>query len=345
MNRVYVLSHTDLDGFLSAGLVEFYWKTIVSNKDDEFKHKSWTYGRNLPSIDYIKKNYDYVFVVDLCPDTAFMMSLYEHYKDNFIWIDHHSKPDKEFYDIFKEKYPDKDIKGLRIEQEHSDSAASLVYKFYELDRDVEDFKKNIPSWLKACSDFDCWNKYDEIAWNSIVMPIFSCLKQIISSPSDAYNYIKSRYDSGNYYDNIYDASTGNYCNVQTESELERGKILYEGLLSIYKEEVKHGFERTLSVEMGGKYEHLKAWICNTQNRSSVIFEQMDNLEDYDVFIPYHFNGEKYFYSMYTFKPEISCNDITVFSSDDWHQSEPLLTFRGHKDAAGANSEIFAFSKS
>ena len=37
MDKVYVLSHTDLDGHLSAGLVEFYYKKFI-DKDAEIKH-------------------------------------------------------------------------------------------------------------------------------------------------------------------------------------------------------------------------------------------------------------------------------------------------------------------
>ena len=89
MDKVYVLSHTDLDGHLSAGLVEFYYKRFI-DKDAEIKHKSWTYGRNLPSVDHIKKHYDKVFIVDLCPDpNTFMLNLFAHFKDKLVWIDHH----------------------------------------------------------------------------------------------------------------------------------------------------------------------------------------------------------------------------------------------------------------
>ena len=71
--KVYVLSHTDLDGYFSAGLVEHYYRLI--NPESEFTHKSWTYGRDLPSVNYIKNNFHKVFIVDLCPDFDFMYSV------------------------------------------------------------------------------------------------------------------------------------------------------------------------------------------------------------------------------------------------------------------------------
>ena len=48
--------------------------------------------------------------------------------------------------------------------------------------------------------------------------------------------------------------------------------------------------------------------------------------------------------MYTYKKDIKCNEIVVFESGDWHIAKPILTFNGHEDAAGANSEKFAFPK-
>ena len=341
MDKVYILSHTDLDGYLSAGLVEFYYKKFI-DKDVEVKHKSWTYGRNLPNLDYIKKHYDKVFIVDLCPDpNEFMLDLFNHFKDKLIWIDHHIKPDVEFEEMFKLQYPGNFIKGLRADKEHCTSAALLTYKYFEANYNAECNISHIPTWLKYCSDFDCWNKYDDTIWHSRIMPIFSMLKGIITNPSLAYNYIQKRYDSGYYYDTLH-SNKKEFYNYQTDSEVKEGQILYKGILSIYKAEANHGFERVLPIEMNGEYRTIRAWICNTQNRSSVIFEQMENIDDYDVFIPYHFNGEKYFYSMYTFKKDIKCNQISILNASD---NRVILTFNGHDDAAGANSENFAFPKS
>lgn len=341
MDKVYILSHTDLDGYLSAGLVEFYYKKFI-DKDVEIKHKSWTYGRNLPNLDYIKKHYDKVFIVDLCPDpNEFMLDLFKHFKDKLIWIDHHIKPDVEFEEMFKLQYPGNFIKGLRADEEHCTSAALLTYKYFEANYNAKCNINHIPTWLKYCSDFDCWNKYDDTIWHSRIMPIFSMLKGIITNPSLAYSYIQKRYDSGYYYDTLH-SNKKEFYNYQTDSEVKEGQILYKGILSIYKAEANHGFERVLPVEMNGEYHTIRAWICNTQNRSSVIFEQMENIDDYDVFIPYHFNGEKYFYSMYTFKKDIKCNQISILNASD---NRVILTFNGHDDAAGANSENFAFPKS
>ena len=84
---------------------------------------------------------------------------------------------------------------------------------------------------------------------------------------------------------------------------------------------------------------------------------MPNKDEYDVFIAYHFNGEKYLYSMYTFKEDVYCNEINVLkplSPPVYYGDTPgivrtfggpmkiVLSFNGHKDAAGSNSEKFIF---
>jgi hypothetical protein len=344
LERIYVLSHTDLDGYFSAGLVETLYKRKV-NHEVTFKHKSWTYGRDLPSVDYIKNNFDAVFIVDLCPDFDFMYDLWKKFQHNFIWIDHHIKPDTEFLERFNKLNENNFvICGERETVEHRSSAAALTYRYFEPDTDI-------PWWLKCVSDFDCLNRSSEYAWQNIIMPMFSILKNKVCSPLDACNYIEERMKN----DEFYNTDAGN---IKTRAEIDVGKIVYTTVKASYNSDAKHGFERifeAVNVKAGytvsRKY---KAWICNTQNRSSVIFEDMPNKDDYDVFIPYHFNGEKYLYSMYTFKEDIHCNEMNIVNDYSGFMGVPdivstqnglkkiVLSFNGHKDAAGANSENFIF---
>ena len=329
IERVYVLSHTDLDGYFSAGLVEFLYPRLI-NEDAVFTHKSWTYGRDLPSINYIKKNFDAVFVVDLCPSFEFMYTLWDSFRDNLIWIDHHVKPDNDFLEKFHELHNDI-ICGERETEEHRNSAAALVYKYFygEYTSPLSD----LPSWLRYISDFDCWNHQDDEYWNNKVMPMFSYLKNIVTSPQEAVDYINKRDENSQFFDNLVPPT-------MLKEELKLGKIMYDCTKASYRSDAKHGFERTFAAVDGetNEIKTYKAWICNTQNRSSVLFEDMPNKNDFDVFVAYHFNGKKYLYSMYTFKEDIFCNKMNI-----WKDLQVVLSFNGHKDAAGANSEKFVFA--
>jgi len=332
MEKVYIISHTDLDGYFSGGLVQYYCQKFI-NKDAEFVHKSWTYGRNLPVLYTIKNMFDTVFVVDLTLPEDFMLSLYEAFGDNFIWIDHHIKPNTEFYSKFKEKYPDKEINGLHAKEEHSESAALLTYLYFQKKYDPKSTNRiqNPPEWIQLISEFDCWNRTDEDRWQNKIMPFLSFLKGEITNPREAYNYCISRDNENKFYDPFQE---------RTNKEITEGKLLYKAIKSMYNADAKHGFRRTLYVLQNNEQKILNAWVCNTQSRSSVIFEDMPDVDTFDVFIPYHFNGERYLYSMYTFKSDISCNEITIVDSNF---TNPCLSFQGHKDAAGANSENFVFA--
>ena len=130
----------------------------------------------------------------------------------------------------------------------------------------------------------------------------------------------------------------------------------DDMKAFYNSDAKRGFARTFETynSTTKKIKTLRAWVCNTQHRSSIVFEDLPDRDKYDVFIPYHFNGEKYLYSMYTFKEEVYCNEVNVIKDYSGFLGDPdvistpsglkkiVLSFNGHKDAAGANSEKFAF---
>lgn len=324
MEKIYILSHTDLDGYLSAGLIEYLHKRSSNHGDEiSFKHKSWTYGRDLPNTDYIKRNFDTVYVVDVCPNKEFMFDLYETFGSRLIWIDHHIDKDNELYEEFINVFPDCTLTKIFAEREHETSALMLVYKYF-----VSCTNEDIPDWIKYISDFDCWNRTNEDYWQNMVMPYMIYMKKQVFNPVTAVQYINEHSIS-------YNAI------IPTEDAINCGRFMYEELLSIYKAEAIHGFERILDVETNGVQTTIKAWICNTQNRSSVIFEQMKDKDDYDVFIPYNYNGKLYMYSMYTWKSDISCDGTSICSVDGKILTDKL-SFAGHPDAAGARSELFIF---
>ena len=345
--KIYILSHTDLDGYFSAGLVQHYCTLDAEkrNVEVEFKHKSWTYGWDIPNLDTIKKNYDKVFIVDLCLPFDFMFAIWEKFKKNFIWIDHHIKPDNLFLSQFA-NYPKGgyyEVRGLRETQEHTSSAAKLVYKYFDTSGN------DVPGWLAALSDFDCWNRKNEEYWKNTVMPFFSYMQHKVCSPANAYDYIENRVKENFFYDDKGE-------NLRTWSEIDTGRIMYDDMKAFYNSDAKRGFARTFETynSTTKKIKTLRAWVCNTQHRSSIVFEDLPDRDKYDVFIPYHFNGEKYMYSMYTFKEDVHCNEVNVLETitsyldgENIVNTTPpkriVLSFNGHKDAAGANSEKFVFA--
>lgn len=342
MKKIYILSHTDLDGFVSAGLAQ-YFESKKSTEEVQFKHKSWTYGRDIPNVDNIRKEYDKFILVDLCLDNETMDKLCKLFSKDFIWIDHHVIPDNNYLDHYfldVGKY----CTYYVSEKEHVDAACSLVYSFYNP-------REQVPYWLRLVSDFDCWNRYDEKYWNEEVMPYFSYLKSRITSPETALSYINELdYRINEVADEcgFFKQSDINYKNSirLIQSDIKIGTYMFKSVREMYDADCKHGFEAVIEVakdrfedlNKNKSKEKLKAYVCNTQNRSSVIFENMKNRDDYDVFIPYHFNGKRFYYSMYTFKKDIKCNRIRVYFMTS--NGISYEDFNGHDEAAGCNSEYF-----
>ena len=338
------MSHTDMDGFISAGLVELLEGLQQHNNQCVFKHKSWTYGRDLPNFENIRKTYDMFILVDLCLNKEDMFLLIKLFGKDFIWIDHHVNPDNAFLEALKneEDIDENSFNYYTISQEHTNAACALVWKFY--------VSRNwIPYWLELVSDFDCWNRKDEEKWQNEIMPYFSYLKYKVKTPEEGALYVKDIVDRIGCLDEYYyiNEFESNY-KFGIEEELNIGKYMYQSTKEAYNADCKHGFEAELFVSLDrndpkSKLTTIKAWVCNTQNRSSVIFEDMKNRNDYDVFIPYHFNGSKFYYSMYTFKPEkIDCSKIRVYYKEfgEYNLTDLYADFNGHKEAAGYNSETF-----
>lgn len=308
--KVYILTHTDLDGFFSGAIVKWHMKRIHSDEDIEITTKTWTYGHKLPSAKYLTKNFDRVFICDLAPDAEFVTELLRCDKPNFLsWIDHHSAPDRELMDICGDG-----IEGLRTTEKLS--AAALCWQYFS--------DRELPEWLRLLSDFDSWNRADDTKyWSEKIMPYFHFLSITISGVESAYDFIvkNNLLDENSGYDVLCDLCTG---------------LMYKQAMDAeYIREAKHGYPMELTAVIDGVEKCLKGYVLNTQLRGSSIFQDLPTKDEYDVFIVYNYNGKKYQYSMYTFKEDVQCNGCTLRFPDGFE-----LTFRGHRDAAGSNSEIF-----
>jgi oligoribonuclease NrnB/cAMP/cGMP phosphodiesterase (DHH superfamily) len=307
--KIYVLSHTDPDGYFSGALVEYFYK--LQDPNIEVIHKSWTYGRNEPSIKNFSKKYDKVYIVDVLPSNDFMDALIEEMGvSNVILCDHHVKKDEDYLNTRK------DLNVLGIRNKEKDAAVIAVWKYFNVDEPV-------PKWIKLISDYDTWNTSVDY-WNDEVIPYSFYIRNNINSVKDAYNYILSICDSLVIYKN----------------HIRIGKTIQTWWDDLYKKEVAHGFEKCLKCKnIKTNEEHIiKVWVVNTQNRGSYMFNHLSTGNIYDAFITYNFNGTLYKYSMYTFKDDIPCNNLYIILNDNIY-----IEFNGHPDAAGASSEYNMFN--
>lgn len=315
--KIYVLSHTDADGYFSAALVEFFNKIYYNTPD--VTHKSWTYGRGLPKIKNFSKKYDKVYIVDLIPDYDFMDALIDEMGvGSVVWCDHHETKDREY-----EAHIGKNILGVRTSGH--DSAVVAVWRYFLTGCNAH---VETPDWLRMISDYDTWNIKSK-DWADRVLPYSFFIRNNISSVKDAYEYLLLITKT---------AQPMTFMESLISEDVSSGMKSQKIWDAIYKKEVGHGFERQINfrTKTGGEQKTYKALVVNTQNRGSYMFTLSNNKDDYDVFIAYSFNGSVYKYSIYSFNTDIKCNNLIINNIDE------EVEFCGHDDAAGAMSKTSIF---
>lgn len=308
IKKVLCIHHSvDIDGWMSAALVR-YFNNFSGIHTTTI---GWAYSRK--DISKAKlKDYDAVYVVDLCLSDDIMKYLIDTYKENFIWIDHHYNSIQHIY----EKYG-KNIKGLRL---NDGSAIVGVYKyFYNILKDNPEFKINnsgdliIPSYLKLLSDYDNWNKYDDTIWETQVMPYQYYMRDKITNVDDALNYIYSTQISYNLQWHILD-----------------GEKLYKYQKGVYKRNLKSAYESVVvNKDTNTTY---SAIVLNTQDRGSIIFGDLGS--KYDLMVIWMFDGVKYQYAIYSSNTKINCGEIARYLGGN--------NGGGHISAAGFTSTELIF---
>lgn len=134
MKIVCVYHSVDLDGWMSAAIVKF-WFNEVCVSDDEITFIGYNYGDNIPNL----LKYDVVILCDVSFPNKEMETLLKELDRNFIWIDHHISAIKENKSIDR-------INGLR---DTNYAACELTWKYF--------FKeKEMPEIVWFLGRYDCF---------------------------------------------------------------------------------------------------------------------------------------------------------------------------------------------
>jgi len=151
-NKSLIIAHRDADGITSAigfsclslekeqSITKPTLKLIFKNFDILDIQYSDEFHELIEARKIKLSNYNKVIILDYTVPTQVMRELYDLFKENLIWIDHH----KRTYQRVEAELSDIDIKGLR---EDSVSASVLVYQY---------FNKEPTSFARYISDMDLW---------------------------------------------------------------------------------------------------------------------------------------------------------------------------------------------
>lgn len=354
--KVLIYTHAvDLDGWTSGALVKLMHELAhpIEHNNVTYTIKEWTYSREEPKFEKLI-GYDYFYLTDLHFSTKLMAQLFNHYMDKFIWLDHHKKSINDFYNEWKDVAEANDlyvplmdnriccnINGIQSDEFAACGltwnyfmdkiiAEGTVQKFTEIFKefkysklfDVDIFTAG-PIWLRLIDSYDRWNNSDKNYWNKYVMPFQFYMRSRINSVDKMLSYINSFEDVAGYINNDIGYTTAK---VEIDAQIYEGNSILSYQKILYKNQWKTGYKTTL--------ENYNVFVLNTQDRGSIIFEDMPDKDNYDLFVPWYFDGTNYNYSMYTFRDDVDCAELCA----------KYISGSGHRKASGGKSKELIFKK-
>lgn len=302
MKTILIVHHCDNDGYGAAAIIAH---AIGKDKVDYIEA-----SYEVPLKKLIKNtNYRAIYFVDYSISTKenalFVMELNK--ERDVIWIDHH----KSSIDMIEEMPELSDLYGYRVIG-ISGTGLSWIYALNHLALNVSGFKdyelKAIDARMEQVSD-----TYTAISkdMGNVFLRKLMCPKTL---------HLINRWDIWDIDDRIIDFHYGldidsprDLLRVFESEEIDyqtQAKAINDGAKIcryIQKEDKencdKNGFELTINYE-GEKY---SCFALNTNHYSSLTFG--DRMNEFDICMPFSYNGKCWRYSMYTNKKGIDCSVI------------------------------------
>ena len=275
-----VFYHTDSDGFCSGALIRIYCD-LNHIKYDNSDFIPINYGWKFP-FDQISKDEE-VFIVDFSLENVYDMDRLTEITKNIHWIDHHISAIRKYENTGF----DKDVPGIR----YNGVAGCLLTWLYlfklskgeiKFDNDKLEYLDKAPTFVKYISDHDVW----EFKYGDSTKYFQTALRSEKTRPTDQI-WDNLFYDNLNRY-LLFMLDIGKtmytYKCVEDENYLKRCKFdtIFEGF-------------RTCAVNRA---------LCN-----SSIFDTLENRDDYELFMTFSFDGEKFRYTIYPNNKSIDVSKI------------------------------------
>jgi hypothetical protein len=289
MKTCVVYHEVDLDGWMSAAIVKYWWENspnAIDNNNDKLDFIGYNYGQPIPDL----SEYDKVIMCDISFPKDIMYLEANCSDRELIWIDHHisaisdSKIDK-FYQYDK-------TKGLR---DNNFAACELTWKYFFPNEPM-------PEIVRLLGRYDCFGHKgtDE---ETKVLEFQYGARQCISNYEEAYK-------------NLEFSLMFNIIN----SILHKGKSIYQYLCTEAKQAYKNGFDLSFRFSpkipehsaLGFTEEDIYRFVCINKERFNPINFGIDYHKDgYDGTACFHYNGEtkKWHFSLYNDNNKVDCSKI------------------------------------
>lgn len=305
-----IFHHDDLDGKCAANVIYKNYKTLkrVYDLKDELSPSDFIesgYNRK-PDLSIVKDD-EMVAILDYHIEPEEMKQLIGRIGiDKVIWIDHHKSN--------IEKYDNSDIdliemKGIRNIDYSGAYLTFFWIKVTAMGWEVpktkpEDMYVFTPEYIKLVDQWDTfkWKKTGNV---------------------DAYHYMLGM----NMFDLSPMSSVWENAKNDKETMIERGQIIAEYKQTMAKAIIKRtGFATEL--------EGIKIYAANFPLCSSVDFEGIEGIGEYDIVAPFYRNPDgKYTVSLYSSNPSVDCSEIAKKYGGG-----------GHKGASGFSVYELPFKK-
>ena len=221
MKTVCVYHSIDLDGWMSAAIVKYWFEKqlIITNSSidsitDKIDFIGYNYGQPIPDL----SEYDKVIMCDISFPIEEMENLRQHLQDNFIWIDHHISAIKAADERTNNYYD-----GIR---DTKFAACELTWKYFFPDEPM-------PEIVRLLGRYDCFGHKGTDEEQKVLEFQYGA-RQCISNYEEAYTYLSKHIE----------AEKGAMLSqeVSIPGIWNKGKAIYQYLCTEAKQTYKNGFE-------------------------------------------------------------------------------------------------------
>lgn len=262
----------DLDGYCSGAIcLKKYPDAIAIGYD---------YGQPIP-YDQIKPNTP-VIMVDVSLPMNEMVKMALHTGRQFTWIDHHISAINDYLDLeannktqagFITAYFGTALNGPI-------AACELTWNYLFPDQQM-------PTAVSLLGQFDTWRNENKTAWDLSILPFQYGMKVWGINSAESFPQV------------FLTTTDEQYQYQLIKNTIQDGSIALQYQKNVDRANMQSAFE----VE----FEGLKAIACNGAGLGSMAFNSVPNLEDYDLMMPFKFDGQQWSLSLYTAKDNIDCS--------------------------------------
>ena len=324
MKTVCVYHSRDLDGWMSAAIVKYFYNTKkkalerTRTLNGGLDFIGWDYGDEIPDL----SDYDKVIMVDISFPKEEMKALSK-YKKDFIWIDHHISAINE-NNYISGRWANGDAEDVNINRDKANTyvggirddkyaSCELTWKYFFPDEDI-------PEIIRLLGRYDCFG-HKSTDEEQKVLEFQYGARAVIGGREAAYSWLISSLNFKEDIDNILDIGKSIYQYLCTEAKQAYAKA-FPIEFKIENGNVVYGITPTGNTRFEGVSNY--NFLCVNQDRFNPMNFGIDYHKDgYDGFTCFWYKDGKWSFSLYNDNGEVDCSTIAKQYGGG-----------GHKGAAG-----------